>query len=246
MLALIDADQFTYAIPFSCQTGKGEEVQLTEEANYLEHKLDKKINTVLVETGASDYKVFLQGEGNFRLKDPTYKANRKDFIKPLLYHKARQHLVEAHNAVLVEGKEADDEVIIEYNKCVALGIDAIMCHVDKDLDQAPGLHYKPAQGKSPSKIYTITQADGWFNLYKQALEGDRVDNITGVKGVGPVKAAKLLQGRDTSLQMYEKCCEVYKAEKKEETEEEAIARLDKNMVNLYLLRGEEDRWKRPT
>jgi 5'-3' exonuclease len=69
----------------------------------------------------------------------------------------------------------------------------------------------------------------------QFLTGDRIDNIIGVKGIGAVKAKKLLEGK-TEREMYEICVE------KLGSEERAI----ENGILLWLRRHEGQIWTPPT
>lgn len=234
MIALIDADFYTYSIPFTCQDGRGKEACLNSEARFLKRKIGYCIDRILEETGSEDYKVYIQGEGNFRNNDETYKANRKNVERPILYDKAREVLRDSHLAVVVEGWEADDQVIIDYNKNIEMGVDAVMVHLDKDLDQADGFHYRPT-GKKKG-LYEVSKTEGLINLYTQALVGDNADNIKGVRGVGPVKAAKLLHNVVEEVDMWNICLRMYEGDEE---------RLNRNMKNLYLLRHEDDKWISP-
>ena len=64
----------------------------------------------------------------------------------------------------------------------------VLCHIDKDLNQAVGKHYN----YNTQESYEVDQeeADYWF--YSQVLEGDSVDGIKGCPKVGKVKAQKIL------------------------------------------------------
>ena len=69
----------------------------------------------------------------------------------------------------------------------------------------------------------------------QFLVGDRIDNIIGVKGIGPVKARKLLEDK-TEREMFEVCVEELGSE------ERAI----ENGILLYLQRKEGEIWSPPS
>lgn len=236
MKALIDADYFSYSISFAYQTGKGEEARLKPDHKYWKYSLDKTIRDITTYLNAWDYTLYLTGKGNFRDHFPTYKANRTDFVRPILYQTVRNYMMEAHDCVLCEGVEADDQVIIDYN----LDPDnTIMCHLDKDLDQAPGLHYRLAFRGKGGYTYQVTEEEGIRNLYTQALTGDAVDNIIGIKGIGKKTAEKILNGLTTEKEMYQAVRETYL--KKGDTEE----RLINNMIQLYLLRHKDDVWRIP-
>lgn len=249
-LVLIDGDVMTYALPFSLQDGYGEEATLKEGAEtWLPFRIDDFITSVLNETDSNDYKLFITGSGNFRNKESdTYKQNRTNFVRPLLYQYARDYMVECHYAVVAEGLEADDLLAIEQTTASKVGIETIIASIDKDLDQVEGLHYRwPMTRKNkttPSKLYEIDEYTGLLNLYTQALTGDKVDNIAGVKGIGPKKAKDILEAAKTEKEMYEAVLETYLD--KGLTEDELLH----NMHMLYMIRELDEnnqpiRWRKP-
>ena len=99
-----------------------------------------------------------------------------------------------------EGEEADDAVAIASTKG-----NYWIVHVDKDLDQLPGWHYNPVKDEE----YYVTEFEGLYSFYKQILTGDRVDNIEGLRGIGPVKADKILKDCTTERELYEACIKAY-------------------------------------
>jgi 5'-3' exonuclease len=71
----------------------------------------------------------------------------------------------------------------------------------------------------------------------QILTGDSADNIIGLKGIGPVKAEKILEGAVDECEMYQRCVEAYDG-----VEERVI----ENAHLLFLRRHEGQIWKPPT
>lgn len=136
--------------------------------------------------------VFLTGCGsnpNFREEVAhTYKANRKPESKPTYYNEIRQYIQDHFNTVITEGAETDDylcpaskDVSERYKDTVP-----IIVSIDKDLLSVPGNHYNFVK----RELITIDEATADHNFFKQMLTGDRADNIQGLSGFGPVKAAK--------------------------------------------------------
>lgn len=151
-----------------------------------------------------DYKVFLTGSGNYRYEIASttpYKGNRPS-EKPEHLGAIRQHLLDCHPSLLSEGEEADDCIAIEATE---RGDDCVICSIDKDLNQVPGKHYNFVKDVR----YTVTPWDGLVFFYSQILTGDRVDNIVGIKGIGPVKAQKALEGCKTEQELFSKCVEMF-------------------------------------
>ena len=164
------------------------------------YSIKNTVRTILKETGADDYCIYLGGKGNFRLRVfPEYKAGRPP--KPVHYQACRDYLSYEFNTVVVDGIEADDALGI------AQGKDTIICSQDKDLDTVPGWHYNHVK----NEFYFVepNDAEHWF--WVQMLVGDRVDNIQGLSGVGEATALKLLEpfGRDfIKIEGFVKSCYV--------------------------------------
>lgn len=152
--------------------------------------------------------VYLSGETNFRTEIATlreYKEARKDKAKPKYYKQLRDYMVEAWSAVMTEGCEADDAVAIMAASCHAEDQDCIIATIDKDLLGVPGWNYN--FDTKQLRFISHEEATKWF--YMQLLTGDATDSIPGVEGIGPKKAAALLEGCTTELEMYAKVADKY-------------------------------------
>lgn len=134
-----------------------------------------------------------------------YKGTRKQ-DKPFHWINLTAYILSQGNVVLAVGHEADDEIAIAHRNQYGK---SIICTRDKDLRMVPGLHYGWECGKQPEfgpveydalgKIELIRGKSGnkikggGFKFFgSQLLTGDVVDNIGGLRGVGPVKAYELL------------------------------------------------------
>lgn len=168
--------------------------------------LDVMIADIRARYANMEMLLVLSGVGNFRTciaTRATYKGNRDGAAKPVHSKALRAHL-EARGAVVSAFEEADD----------LLGIYAtaepgsVIASVDKDLLQIPGLHYDPVTKEET----VVTPKQGAFNFYAQVLSGDPVDNVPGIKGIGPVKARKALEGCASPLACWEKCLQLYGGE----------------------------------
>ena len=129
--------------------------------------------------------VFLSSGENFRHRLATmkkYKGNRDDAIRPKYYAEVRKYLIDYYGALTFESIEADDALAMCQKD------DTAIVSIDKDLLQVPGYHYDWVKG---DKMY-ISPEVGLRKLWLQVLTGDGTDNIPGIRGVGPVKARKLL------------------------------------------------------
>jgi hypothetical protein len=193
-LAIIDGDILVYRVGFASED--------VDEAICL-GRVTALVNEIVYQNlQCDDYKAYITGRGNFRndiaVTEP-YKGNRKDAKRPVHYDAIRTHL-QRLGAELVEGEEADDAVAIEATKTGGW-----IVSIDKDLDQVAGWHYNFVKHEE----YYVTEEQGLRNLFTQVLTGDRVDNIIGLKGIGPKKAEKLLQECKTEKEYYDACLKAY-------------------------------------
>ena len=221
-VALIDADMLCYRIGFACND---------EVASIATSTMDKFVTDLIASMNIVNWELHLTGKGNFRndyAVTAPYKGNRTKLAKPVHLETLRQFLLEKWDAKLAEGQEADDAIAI---RATELGDDAIIVSLDKDFDQVQGWHYNFVKEEK----YYVTAEEGLLNFYCQFLTGDRVDNIIGVKGIGPVKAHKLLSTKVTEEDMFNVCVEHL-----------GYDRAVENGRLLYLRRKENELWNPPT
>ena len=225
---LIDSDYLIYAIGFASEEdsekfAKSRLVETLEDLVYLHLKADS-------------YEAFLTGKNNYRYeiaKTVPYKGNRKDMQKPKHYEALRECMVTRLGAVIVDGQEADDEVAIrmtkEPNQYMLVG-------VDKDLRQIPGWHHNPKKAETEY----IDDFTGFKSFCTQLLTGDRVDNIPGLEGIGPVKASKALGKAKTKEELLQAVWKQY------QEKEHEIEYLTEQGQLLWLRRYEGELWRPPS
>lgn len=195
--AVIDADGLPYKVAYIAQTN---DLNLPQTYNLM----DKVIHKLLSDVNAHRYICILSGPNNFRYKvKSNYKATRVDQRKKTrvgYFDELNKYLIDKYEAKVCYGAEADDAVCI-----IAGKIDnSIIISNDKDLLQVPGLHYNYSTSEftrvtMPGEIWKERgkiKSTGDYHLWKQVLQGDSVDNIKGVPGIGPKTAYKLLSGRE--------------------------------------------------
>jgi len=226
---LIDGDMLVYRVGFACDE-ETEDVATQTLDNYLSEMVmdlsDHYTSSI----------VYLTGKGNFRdevaITQP-YKGNRDDKRVPVHKNLLRDFMVSEWNARVVDGMEADDAIAI---KATELDHNAIICSLDKDFKQVPCSMYDYTK-----KVLTAVKKDDAVRwLYKQALMGDRVDNIPGIYGIGPKKADKIIDPCTTEWECYSTCLTHYWDNELDED------RLLESLNLLYLLRSPEDRYEKPS
>jgi DNA polymerase I len=219
MRALIDGDIVVYRGAASAEK---------EEQWVALARADQMIQDILADTGSDSYSVYLTGTDNFRREiAPSYKANRPD-ERPAHWQAVREFLVTHHKAEICNGHEADDQLGIQQDKKRGT---TVICSIDKDLLQIPGRHYNFVK----KTFQEVGIDEGLEHLYLQSLIGDRSDNIIGVAGIGPVKAAQALDGL-LPEEWYDKCRELYNDDE----------RFHLNMKLLYIWQKPNDIWQPPT
>ena len=182
---------------------------------------------------ADSYEAFLTGKNNYRYeiaKTVPYKGNRKDMKKPKHYEALREHMVKRLGAVIVDGQEADDEVAIRMTKEPNV---FLLVGVDKDLKQIPGWHHNPHKAQTEY----IDEFEAYKNFATQMLTGDRVDNIPGLSGIGPVKASKALKKATTKEELLQEVWKQY------QEKEHDIEYLTEQGQLLWLRRYEGELWR---
>jgi len=226
---LIDGDMLVYRVGFACDD---------EPARVATETLDNYLSQIVLDLSdhyASSI-VYLTGKGNFRdevaVTQP-YKAGRSEKRKPVHKKLLRAFMVSEWNAEVVNGMEADDAIAI---KATELDHKAIICSLDKDFRQVPCPMYDYT--KKNLNAFKVDDAMRW--LYKQALMGDRVDNIPGIYGVGPKKADKIIDPCTTEWECYSTCLAHYWDNELDED------RLLESLNLLYLLRSHDDKYEKPS
>jgi 5'-3' exonuclease len=189
--ALIDGDLISYSCSAACEGQENSIAMMTAERLLIQ---------ILDETKCQTYDLFLTGDSpTFRKQlTPTYKANRLNKPRPTHLPAVRKFLVTQCQAQMCEGYEADDALGMNQN------LNSIICSFDKDLLQVPGLHWNWKK----QILKEVTPDEGLKNFYTQTLVGDVADNVFGIRGVGPVKAARMLDGLDP-CDYYAVCREAY-------------------------------------
>jgi hypothetical protein len=201
MKALIDGDILVYRIGFASEN-ESESIAIARCSEFIED--------LILFNGFGEYQGYLTGKKNFRNEvavTAPYKGNRKS-AKPKHYQLLRDYMESAWSFTMIEDQEADDAIgIAAYEMEVG---EYCICSIDKDLDMLRGDHYNFVKDER----YFITEEEGIKNFYKQLLMGDRVDNIVGIKGIGTVKAERLLKECKNENEMYLAVLEAYKGDDK--------------------------------
>jgi len=223
MHVLIDGDIIGYRIGFSTEE-ENEKIVISRVATFVETMLWEDLE-------AETYQGYLTGKENFRNEiavTAPYKGNRTA-PKPKHLELIRDYLVSAWDFQVSEGQEADDSIAIAH---VENNYKSIIASIDKDFLQLRGNHWNFVK----KEMTFVSEEEAIKNFYRQVLTGDRVDNIIGLKGIGPVKADKILYERESPAEMYTACVQAYGS----------TERVIENCRLLWLRRTPNELWQPPT
>lgn len=217
-LALIDGDILCYRIGFAAEDA---------EEKYCSARVNEFLTDLMIfdlADESDDYEGYLSNSSadNFRVNIAVtlpYKGNRTG-KRPKHYDAIRKHLVDEWGFIMVYGEEADDAIAKMATKYRDT---SIIVSIDKDLDQVPGWHYNFVKRHK----YYVTDDEGFSNFAAQLLTGDRADNISGIRGVGPVKARRILSETTSPQAQLNAVSEVYREHDK--------GTIDRFRENCYLL-----------
>ena len=118
----------------------------------------------------------------------TYKANRKDSIKPEFLAPLIEYVKDNLDVVTRSFVETDDivaKLMLQYGKDKA-----VIISIDKDYMQFEGTIYNYRK----REFIKVSEEEAYFNFWSQMIIGDSSDNVKGVKGLGKSWCEKNLQG----------------------------------------------------
>lgn len=224
MIALVDGDIICYRVGFTTEE---------EPWGIARARVDQMVDNISKASNSTEFIIYLsdERENNFRVKvDPQYKANRTK-PPPKWLQEIKKHLLDEWQANIAVGEEADDALGIQQTLYTEAGTESVICTIDKDLKQIPGRHYNFVTGE----FSTVSRQEGIAYFYKQLLIGDRVDNITGIYGLGPVKSERIISACDSEYDMFDMVRSLYNDDE----------RLLRNGKLLYIRRKANEDWTFP-
>ena len=223
MKALVDADILVYRFGFASEG---------DPAEFALARLSEFLDNLYIDLSVDEVWGYLTGTNNFRHEvavTAPYKGNRV-MEKPYHFQLLREYMERAWGFEVIDGMEADDAIGIEAYRNEP--DQTIIVSIDKDLNMIRGHHFNFVKNEK----YFVTEEEAIRNFYLQILTGDKVDNIIGLQGIGPVKSKKLLQDCNTELEMYEAVLKAYDGDE---------ARVLENARLLWILREEKQVWHPP-
>jgi len=177
----------------------------------------RTINNVRNKLKAGNYEIYIGGKGNFRdeLPLPSKYKDRDNTHKPLLFQEIKDYLINYHDAVIVDGREADDVITSRMYDGFKSKQKIVGVTQDKDATQASGWLYNAKEPKTPEvfikglgELYMKNgDVKGWGRkfLYAQCLVGDGVDTYNPRDLVCLVKGNTPSFGHKTCFNLLNPC-----------------------------------------
>jgi hypothetical protein len=225
MRLLVDGDILRYELGAICQTVDevfGVPVVVPHSLDRVKETIDWRLEQIMDATDSDTFEVFLSAGSNYRYdiaKTHVYKGQRDKSFKPVHWKTIGEIIMEDHGGWMVHGAEADDALSIFAREDPE---NTVIASRDKDLRIIPCWHYawkcgekQPevpihkidelgyvAAAKYPSGGYKLI-GEGLRFFYGQILAGDDIDNYKGCPSIGPQKAASILAGCNTEIELWE-------------------------------------------
>lgn len=236
-------------------------VTLHGEIKFACHTFKQRVEEIIRNTNADDFRICIQGSDNFRkskeAKYVRYKQNRTG-DKPLLLKELADWVkVKYKEKCIVSSGEESDDAMTRFSAFFlkhAKSRDqykAVMAFVDKDI-AANHIGWSYNYNKPEDGVWWNSKKAMQYNFATQCLIGDASDNVPGLsrlapetiekyqlrstKGVGKVSAEAILEGAETEKERWERIVEAYKAS----WPEDGIERLKEMAWFMWLRRTENE------
>jgi DNA polymerase I len=208
---LVDADSIVYQLAFNNQSAiEWEPGEWTIHGNMEKAKIDLQdyVESLRERLKATHLVMALSDYDRPWRKEvlPSYKANRKAGIKPVLLKPLREYVTDKYETIQRQGLEGDDVlgILATVKSHPVLHGERIVMSLDKDMKTVPGLHCS-LEGDT---IVEIDEDEANWNHLCQTLTGDTVDGYKGCPGVGPERAWRILASADPDAR-WEACVSAY-------------------------------------
>jgi DNA polymerase-1 len=190
MKALVDADSIVYkyaSIHQDVVQWDSETKTVFTDLAQAKEGFKRHVESILRKTKTTSALLVMSPTTNFRYKVlDTYKWNRKPSENPLqLLMPLKRWVYEAFDTYIPCYVEADDYCVWRMLKEPKKWV---LCHIDKDLNQAKGKHYN----YTTERGYHVTQEEGEYKFYEQTLAGDSSDGYKGCPSIGVKRTATIL------------------------------------------------------
>lgn len=184
--------------------------------------------------------IYLSGKRNFRddiAVTKPYKGNRDNQPKPTYWRDCREYLIDNWGAIVTDGIEADDALGIA--QCSRSAGSSVIVTNDKDLGQIPGWHFDWTN----DNVYKVSKRAAAFSFYSQILSGDPTDNVPGLGGIGPAKAAAILDGAKSEKDLFSRTWDAYRARGPGKSDDDNRRYMIEQASLVYILRSVDDSYK---
>lgn len=195
-VALIDFDPVFYIVG---HTHRGTDPANPADCYAVRKSVDSILDMSMIMTHSTKYIIAVSDTEELDVrkvlyKYAEYKGNRgtkPEFIAKWKYTMLK-HIKDKWSITAVLGFEADDVIATAARMLRELKTDYVVCSPDKDLLQIEGYHWNYSKAED-QEMRLVTPENANYTFWVQVLSGDSTDNVFGVPGLGPVKAALVLK-----------------------------------------------------
>ena len=199
-IAVIDADSLIYIVAYHFK----DSLDIMDEM-FVQTKCQSLLDSILEKTNCAVYKGAFSSPSTTYIRSKVYKykvykGNRPPKPEWITFWEKTivDYYISVGFIVVPEGYEADDW--LEYVRRTSTPDETLVyCSTDKDVKQIPGTHFDIRT----MTLSDVTELDALKLKYTLLLIGDTTDNISGINGIGEVKASKLLEDVTEEMDMYE-------------------------------------------
>lgn len=195
---ILDADYILYVEAIEAE-------QNDESLDDLKARVMMRVKAFRECYGTADLRLAITGSKVFRYSvDENYKAYRHKRPKPKYLKELREWVKQFSNCIYKEELEADDICALFKQQHPQFTI----VSNDKDvLKSVVGRHYDLFH----QRFIETSEAEAIRFNYYQCLCGDVADSVVGIRGVGDIKAEKILSDCKNEEQLYNATIRAYKA-----------------------------------
>jgi 5'-3' exonuclease len=200
LLLIADWESMLYSVLLSKQAeGKSFEDLCKDTSSY--------IDNCIYETACTHYIGFTSTRSFRHELYPEYKLNRKATPKPHYYKELLKYITKKYKLIKKKNYEADDLCATAYRYCLKHKINYTVAHIDKDLNQFKGNHYRYGRNR---EHYFVSEFEAMRNFVSQFFLSQPADNIIVCDGLGEVTVNKLLNECKTKIDFIRLIIKVYR------------------------------------
>jgi DNA polymerase-1 len=231
---LVDADilvhKYCHAATREYSWGDGKTHTISDERR-AHRRVDRAVKDIMKDTDCGRAVLVLsdpERSHNWRVGVlSTYKHNRAASNRPKGFWRLRDYMERKYLTKQQHSLEADDLLGLLLTCKKPIAGRKVCASIDKDLLTVPGLHFQWDPTKAAGDrtgVFKVGEKEALRRFYLQILHGDPTDGYHGLPGIGPKKAALILDNArsDSEIEWWRAVVDAYTAEYGSEGQSRAL------------------------